>query len=62
MIVAGSAEDVYDYPKSKFPIPGNNTTWGHKRNGLDSEYGVGIDAEGESGIHAESKTTVVGKP
>jgi len=50
MIDAGGA-DVYEYPKSVFPTPANNAKWGHSRNGLASEYGFGIDKEGESGVH-----------
>ena len=55
MIDAGG-KDEYNYPESEFPLPGDGKTWGHKQNGLKSEYGVGIDGEGETGIHAESGT------
>jgi hypothetical protein len=53
MIDAGG-KDEYNYPESSFPIPGDGKTWGHKSNNLESEYGAGIDGEGETGIHAES--------
>ena len=49
MIDAGGT-DVYEYPESSFLLPENNGKWGHARNGLESEYGFGIDAEGESGM------------
>jgi len=53
MIDAGG-KDEYSYPESKFPIPGDGKTWGHKANNLKSEYGAGIDGEGETGVHAGS--------
>ena len=50
MIDAGGT-DTYEYPASDFPVPSEGGTWGHKRNGLVSEAGAGVDATGESGIH-----------
>ncbi len=50
MIDAGGT-DTYEYPASDFPVPSEGGTWGHKRNGLASEAGAGVDATGESGIH-----------
>ncbi|MDF1561893.1 MAG: hypothetical protein P1V51_02545 [Deltaproteobacteria bacterium] len=52
MIDAGGS-DTYDYPASTFPTPSEGGTWGHARNDLPSEYGAGLDAEGESSLHAE---------
>jgi len=47
--------DTYNYPESEFPLPEDGQTWGHRRNGLESEFGSGIDADGgETGIHPGS--------
>ena len=51
-VIAGGS-DTYDYPVSSHPTPAEGGTWGHARNDLPSEYGAGLDAEGESGLHAE---------
>gem|GEM_PF-1212612 len=54
MLDAGGT-DRYNYPMSMFDIPMDNSTWGHQRNGLESEYGSGLDTEGETGVHVESR-------
>ena len=56
IMIDGGGTDNYEYPMSDYTIPMDNGSWGHKRNGLMSEYGSGLDAEGETGIHAESTT------
>ena len=48
--------DSYNYPMSMFDIPMDNASWGHQRNGLDSEYGSGLDTEGETGCMLSSRT------
>jgi hypothetical protein len=50
MIDAGGT-DTYAYPESPFPVPSEGGTWGHKRHGLDSEAGMGLDGEGFTDIH-----------
>ena len=54
VMIDGGGTDQYEYPMSDHTLPADNSSWGHKRNGLDSEFGAGLDAEGETGIHAES--------
>jgi len=54
VMIDGGGTDTYEYPMSEYPVPANNATWGYKRNDLNSEYGAGLDAEGETGVHAES--------
>jgi hypothetical protein len=54
MIDAGGF-DTYDAPASDQPgwlPPGEGATWGYRRHEHDFERGGGIDAEGESGVHA----------
>ncbi|MDX1434426.1 MAG: hypothetical protein R3286_18430 [Gammaproteobacteria bacterium] len=50
MIDAGG-DDRYEYPPSTVPAPANGDTWGHRRHGLPTEYGIGVDGDGDSGIH-----------
>ncbi|MBI1888907.1 MAG: hypothetical protein HYS15_03190 [Candidatus Spechtbacteria bacterium] len=54
IMIDGGGIDIYQYPESEFPMPGENKTWGHSRNGLESEHGAGLDGEGETGVHPES--------
>ncbi len=50
MMDAGGT-DAYEYPTSDYPLPADDTTWGHERNGLPSEGGAGVDTEGQTGVH-----------
>lgn len=51
MLDAGGI-DSYAWPESSFPAPGDERSWGHVTHGLPSEHGAGLDAAGETGIHA----------
>jgi hypothetical protein len=51
LMLDGAGNDVYEYPESNFPVPDEGSQWGHARNGLESEFGVGIDGVGNTGIH-----------
>lgn len=55
VMIDGGGTDTYEYPESSFPVPADGCTWGHARSGLPSEYGAGLDGEGETGIHPESE-------
>lgn len=61
IMIDGGGKDIYEYPNSEFPLPGDGKTWGHARNGLPSERGAGLDAEGETGVHAESSNIKIKK-
>lgn len=50
MMDAGGT-DTYEYPVSDYPLPAENSTWGHVRNALPSEGGAGVDTDGETGVH-----------
>lgn len=51
MIDAGGT-DAYAYPASMFTLPSEGGTWGQARAGLPVEHGAGLDASGETGVHA----------
>ncbi|HRE87695.1 MAG TPA: hypothetical protein PK095_01030, partial [Myxococcota bacterium] len=51
VMIDASGTDNYTYPASDYPIPADNTTWGHTRNDLPSEGGAGVDTEGQTGVH-----------
>lgn len=51
MLDAGGT-DTYRYPDSELPLPTDGGTWGHVTHDLPSEHGAGLDADGESGVHA----------
>ncbi len=55
MIDAGG-RDTSVYPKSKrCPKPSDGGTWGCRFNGLESEHAAGIDREGDTGVHVQSR-------
>lgn len=51
VMIDGAGADTYTYPVSDYPVPADNTTWGHTRNDLPSEGGAGVDTEGQTGVH-----------
>ena len=50
MIDAGG-RDRYDYPAMTVPAPEDGGSWGQRRQNLPSEYGIGTDGQGKTGIH-----------
>ncbi|MFT7621469.1 MAG: hypothetical protein ACI9WU_000632 [Myxococcota bacterium] len=44
--------DIYDVPHGNPPVD-NDASFGHITHALDTEHGAGLDAEGETGLHAD---------
>lgn len=56
MVDAGGADSyAYPEPPSGSRVPKDGGVWGQKGLGLDSEYGIGLDGEGETAIHGTSR-------
>jgi hypothetical protein len=51
-MIDGGGSDAYAYPASMFAVPAEGAAWGHARMSLPSEHGAGLDASGETGVHA----------
>lgn len=51
VMIDASGTDTYTYPVSDYPVPANDSTWGHTRHDLPSEGGAGVDTSGQTGVH-----------
>lgn len=51
IFIDAGGKDVFEWPESTYPAPGDGKTWGYARGNMEFEFGSGLDREGESGIH-----------
>lgn len=54
LMLDSAGHDEYAVPGSALVMPRDGGSWGGAGGGLSSEHGAGLDAEGESGVHAMS--------